>query len=105
MSAIGRMLGRRRRAREEESPAGEPRYVRTNPHDGSKYIDPKEFLEDKEIQRQLKWFEDMHTVNESQQGQSIGSGGKRSGPTQEKTSAGASGPTHNKAGREDSPAF
>jgi hypothetical protein len=48
---VGRMFGR------NGDPIREPAYIRTTPFDGGKYIDPKTFLEDEDIQKQLEWFE------------------------------------------------
>jgi hypothetical protein len=45
----------------------EPGYVRTTPYDGGKYIDPNEFLNDPEIQRQFEQFEELDDANGSQQ--------------------------------------
>jgi len=63
--AIGRFL-----KTDKKVPPKEPKYVRTTPYDGGKYIDAEMFFKNKKIKKQLKWFEDLDKENGSQQEQS-----------------------------------
>lgn len=46
--SIGWLFGKNKAPREE------PDYLHTEPHDGTKYVDPDEFMEDKEVQDQVR---------------------------------------------------
>ena len=49
------------------SASKEPGYVRTTPYDGGKYIDPDDFFNDPDIQRQFERFEELDDENGHQQ--------------------------------------
>lgn len=48
------VLSRRTRKNKNAASGERPKYIRTTPHDGSKYVDLDEFIKDKKIREQFR---------------------------------------------------